>query len=163
MIDVRAVERDHVLSAIEQYDAIGGDAVLHARGLEPSDDHRLLQGRRSYDSLAILGMAHGLATGYTPAPSEIRGGAAAAAVVLRTLGFEVTPGPEPEPTPPRAPRARATKPARADAPDESTPSPAPPRARKAAAAKPVRVEAAPAVCPRCFTQLPATGVCGYCG
>ena len=105
---------------------------------------------RSYDSTAILGVAHRYATGRLATSDEVGGDPAGAALLLRKRGFVVTgPVAVERVAGPSGPRARTTRsPARAAAP-----------ARRPAAA-PERV--AP-ICPTCSMTLPATGVCDDCG
>lgn len=82
------VTRDNVLSALAEYDELGADQFLHHYGFRPSRDYVLWHQGRSYDSKAVLGVAHGFATG-TPARSGDFTSKAGAAKVLRALEFEV--------------------------------------------------------------------------
>ncbi|MBO1753415.1 hypothetical protein J4G33_16530 [Actinotalea sp. BY-33] len=143
MATFSSVSRQHVLQALAEYDARGGEEFLEAYGFSPSPDYPLVHEGRSYDSRAVLGVAHRFATGRLAPPDEFTGGMDAAVTILRKRGFEVTePATARRPAPQRVPRAPRT-----------------PRspARSTAAAPP-----APKVCPTCSMTLPGTGICDYC-
>ncbi|WP_199423235.1 hypothetical protein [Actinotalea solisilvae] len=148
MATFSSVTRTHVLQAIAEYDSRGGEDFLALYGFGPSRDYVLVHEGRSYDSKAVLGVAHKYATGRLATSDEFSGGMTHAVAILRKRGFEVT-GP-----PTAAPRVAAprTRTPRVTAPRPATPS-------RAAAAR----EATVAICPTCSTALPATGVCDYCG
>lgn len=86
--DVRA---EHVQAAIEEYDAMGGDAFLRRYGFSPSKEYLLWDQGQSYDSKAILGVALRHAEGTAAKSSEFNGGVDGAAQVLTELGFTVFP------------------------------------------------------------------------
>jgi len=86
--DVRA---EHVNAAIEEYDALGGDAFLRRYGFGRSKEYLLWQQGQSYDSKAILGVALGNAEGRPATRTESNGGVTGAAQVLTDLGFTVIP------------------------------------------------------------------------
>lgn len=86
--DVRA---EHVNAAIEEYDALGGDAFLRRYGFGHSQDYLLWQQGQSYDSKAILGVALGHAEGRPVTRSRFNGGVSGDAQVLTDLGFSVFP------------------------------------------------------------------------
>lgn len=90
MPNFRAVKRDHVLRALQEYDDRGGDEFLAAYGFGRVRDYVMWHGGRSYDSKAVLGVALKYATGTAAASSEFSGGKDGAAKVLRSLGFDVT-------------------------------------------------------------------------
>jgi hypothetical protein len=142
---LKSIDRDHVLTAIETWDAAGGANYLLVRG--GSSTHVLLHGGREYDASAIAGIAHGLATGRTLTPDEVPGGGAGAAKALTRLGFTIRDD-SPVSTAPTRTR-RATGPT-----TSATGKRKPPRV--AATDKPVEL------CPTCFLALPATGVCDNC-
>ncbi len=156
MATFSAVTRQHVLQAIAEYDERGGEAFLGVYGFEASPELQLVHEGRRYDSTAILGVAHRFATGRLATSDEFHGDLPAVAAVLRRRGFDVT-GPAvavagPAPVPRRVAAGRTTT------PRTTTPRPA--------AARPARrstEERPPAICPTCFTVLPATGVCDTCG
>ncbi|WP_372730148.1 hypothetical protein [Nocardioides sp.] len=93
MPDLSNVTRDDVMAALAEYDKLGGDEFLSRYGFGPSREYVLLHGERSYDSKAILGVAHRYATGAALSSQDFSGGRSGAAKVLRALGFEVS-GPD---------------------------------------------------------------------
>ena len=151
MATFSAVTRQHVLQAIAEYDTRGAEDFLGVYGYGPSVGYALIHEGRSYDSKAILGVAHRYATGRVATSDEFHGGMTAAAAVLRKQGFEVTepasarraarPATRPRSTTPRTTAPRATVPARRPALDDR---PLP-------------------ICPTCSMALPGTGVCDNCG
>lgn len=156
MADFHAVSRDHVLAAMEDYDAVGGDALLERMGYDGDTDggHVRLHGR-TYDVRAVMGVAYMRATRQAIAWDRLGRTRYAAGQALADLGFDVALPPRPlEPEPaPRAVRTRAPR-----AASTSTP-----RRRAAAPARAAKPEPRPvAVCPTCFLALPATGVCDEC-
>ena len=136
-----SVTRQHVLQALAEYEARGGEEFLEVYGFGPSRGHALIHEGRSYDSRAILGVAHRFATGRLATSDEFSGGMQGAVAILRKRGFEVS---EPASVS-RATRPRASR---------TTRSPA---TRSPARETPV------AICPTCSMALPATGVCDDCG
>ncbi|HET6694459.1 MAG TPA: hypothetical protein VFG97_09140 [Pedococcus sp.] len=145
---LNSIDRDHVLTAMETWDAAGGANYMLVRG--GVSTHVLLHHGKEYDAAAIAGIAHGLATGRTLTPADIPGGGAGASKHLVRLGFDIRDDSPPSSRVPgtrAAPRTRSTSPRAA-----STPRPA----RVAATDRPVKL------CPRCFIALPATGVCDTC-
>jgi len=145
-----AVTREHILRAIAECDSRGHDDFVGVYGFGAAQGYPLVHEGRSYDSTAILGVAHRYATGRLATSDEVGGDPAGAAQLLRKRGFVVTgPAVVERAARPSTPRARTTRaPARAAGP-----------ARRPAAA-PERV--AP-ICPTCSMTLPATGVCDECG
>jgi hypothetical protein len=148
-----SVSRQHVLQSLAEYDARGGEEFLEVYGFEQSGDYTLIHEGLSYDSRAVLGVAHRFATGRLATSDDFSSDMQGAVAILRKRGFEVTePRTSPRPTPGRSPRAprtsRATR-------SPATRSPA----TRAAAAR----DAPPAICPTCSMALPATGVCDDCG
>ena len=85
----RAVRPEHVLLALEEFDRIGAEEFLSRYGFDPAGEHELVHNSSSYDSLAVLGVAHLRATGELAPESDLEGGAQGAAQVLRGLGFTV--------------------------------------------------------------------------
>jgi len=143
-----SVTRQHVLQAIAEHDARGGEEFLAAYGFGPSRDYLLIHEGRSYDSKAILGVAHKFATGRLATSDEFHGGMQTTVVILRKRGFEVTEPPAAyRPVQPSTPRTRA---------------PRTPAARSTATRSTAARDAPPALCPTCSMTLPATGVCDYC-
>ena len=149
---LNSIDRPHVLTAIETWDKAGGSNYMLVRG--GVSTHVLLHAGREYDAAAIVGIAHGLATGNTLTPAEVPGGAAGASKALVRLGFQVRD--ESPPAPERVPGTRSTTPRAARTPRTSTPR-ATPRPRVAASDRIVDN-----LCPRCYIAMPATGICDQC-
>ena len=148
---LNSIDRDHVLTAMETWDAAGGANYMLVRG--GVSTHVLLHHGKEYDAAAIAGIAHGLATGRTLAPQDIPGGAAGASKALTRLGFDIR---DDSPPSERVPGTRART-ARTSSSTRSTRSAAAPRPKRVAATdRPVDL------CPRCFLALPATGICDNC-
>jgi len=146
---LNSIDRDHVLTAMETWDAAGGGNYMLVRG--GVSTHVLLHHGKEYDAAAIAGIAHGLATGRTLTPADIPGGGAGASKHLVRLGFDIR-----DDSPPSAhvPNTRASS------RRTSTPS-----ARSTGTPRPTRVAASDkpdTLCPRCFIAVPATGICDNC-
>jgi hypothetical protein len=135
-----SVTRQHVLQALAEYDARGGDDFLAVYGFGPSRGYTLVHEGRSYDSTAVLGVAHRFATGRLATPEEFHSGMDGAVRILRRRGFDVT-----EP----ASGLRAAS--------------APRTARTPTVRRTVTREAVVQICPTCSMTLPATGICDDCG
>jgi|SRR5450755_2451477 5-methylcytosine-specific restriction enzyme A len=84
-----AVQRHHVRQAVAEYDQLGQDEFLARYGFGRALAYLLIVDGHAYDSKAVLGVAYGRATGRPLGPKDFSGGAAGAAGVLRSLGFEV--------------------------------------------------------------------------
>lgn len=152
---LNSIDRDHVLTAMETWDAAGGANYMLVRG--GVSTHVLLHHGKEYDAAAIAGIAHGLATGRTLTPADIPGGSAGASKALTRLGFDIRD--DSPPAPARVPGTRSTTPRTRSTSTRSTStrSTATGRtSRVAASDKPVNL------CPRCFIALPATGICDTC-
>jgi hypothetical protein len=145
-----AVTRQHVLQAIAEYDDRGAEAFLGVYGYERTIVDSFEHEGRSYDSRAVLGVAHRYATGRIASPAETQGGRLDPAQILRKHGFAVAGSPAPVAR--RSPAARAAAPRKAAAP-----------ARATATRRATEDERPAPVCPTCFMTLPATGVCDTCG
>lgn len=137
MPDWSNVHKQHVLSAMEEYDRLGQKEFLSRYGFRRAHAYKLWHRGEEYDSKAILGVAYLHATGRPATWDEFSGGEHGAAKVLTDLGFDVVAEKEPVLTP----RSRTTT--------RSTPR----------VAKP---EPVLNVCPRCHVAVPATGVCDFC-
>jgi hypothetical protein len=85
----QAVRPEHVLLALEEFDRIGAEDFLARYGFDHAGEFELLHDGGSYDSLAVLGVAHLRATGELAPSEDLSGGAEGAAAVLRGLGFTV--------------------------------------------------------------------------
>jgi hypothetical protein len=137
-----SVTRQHLLQALAEYDARGGEQFREVYGFGPSQGYTLVHEGRSYDVKAILGVAHRFATGRLAPPDEFNSDIQSAVAIVRKRGFEVSePASAARATPPRAPRTTRTPVARATAARETP----------------------PAICPTCSMTLPATGICDECG
>ena len=151
---LNSIDRDHVLTAMETWDAAGGGNYMLVRG--GVSTHVLLHHGKEYDAAAIAGIAHGLATGRTLTPADIPGGSAGASKHLVRLGFDIR---DDSPPTTRVPGTRASTPRTRSTSSRSTSSRStgtPRPTRVAARDKPVNL------CPRCFIALPATGICDTC-
>lgn len=148
MATFSSVTRQHVLQALAECDARGTEEFLRVYGFTPSPSYPLLHEGRSYDSKAILGVAHRFATGRLATADDFHGGMQDAVAILRKRGFEVSePAMSVRPAPQRAVRTRAAR----------TPVARTPVSRSSAAR-----EAEPVICPTCSMTLPATGICDNC-
>ncbi len=150
---LNSIDRDHVLTAIETWDAAGGANYMLVRG--GVSTHVLLHLGREYDAAAIAGIAHGLATGRTLTPADIPGGSAGASKALTRLGFEIR-----DETPP-AERVPGTRPSTRSSTSRTRPT----AGRNTGTPRPTRVAASDkpdTLCPRCFIAVPATGICDNC-
>ncbi len=93
--------RREILLAAEEYDRLGRDAFLDTYGFAPARSYLLLLNGRTYDSKAIVGVAHGYLSGQRPLEANnFSGGAATVGRLLRGLGFEVTAAPDKGPADP---------------------------------------------------------------
>ncbi|MFE4059810.1 HNH endonuclease [Streptomyces sp. NPDC059096] len=84
-----AISRDGVLKAMAEYDEMGRDRFLSAYGYKPATGYHLLHEDRTYDSKAIVGVAHKFDQGRVLKPDELIGGRSHAARWLAGLGFVV--------------------------------------------------------------------------
>lgn len=91
-VDLSAISRSAVLSAIEEFDTLGQEEFLRRRGYAEARNFRLVYRGRFYDSKAIAGVAHGYATGHFCDSSEFSGGLATVSDCLTALGFVVDHG-----------------------------------------------------------------------
>jgi hypothetical protein len=133
------VTRIHVLTAIRDYDEKGAATFLSEQGVEGRPEQLLVERGRRYDPRGLLVFAYRKATGTQLAVDELPADLAA---VLTRLDFKVVS------------QEDQAKPAAKKAPRASRAKPAP--------AAPAKPEPVIALCPSCFTQLPASGRCDYC-
>ncbi|WP_454043869.1 hypothetical protein [Cellulosimicrobium sp. Marseille-Q8652] len=87
MATFSAVTRQHILSAIAECDDRGTENFLGVYGFTPSVRETLDHEGRTYDSKAILGVAHKHATGRTATAEELDGSRIDATTILRKHGF----------------------------------------------------------------------------
>lgn len=83
------VTRSAVLTAIQEFDRVGRDVFLRTTGFGRALSYFLEHEGRLYDSKAITGYAHGVATGALLRSQDFTGGERAVAHRLRQLGFVV--------------------------------------------------------------------------
>ncbi|MEU9449391.1 HNH endonuclease signature motif containing protein [Streptomyces sp. NPDC048277] len=84
------ITRREVEKAIEECDRLGRDAFLKHHGFRRARRYLLSYEGEQYDSKAIVGAAHGFLPGQQPlAAGDFSGGAAHAAGLLRSLGFDI--------------------------------------------------------------------------
>ncbi|WP_136517928.1 hypothetical protein [Cellulomonas telluris] len=148
MATFSSVTRQHILQAMVEHDARGGDAFLALYNFEPLPAYVLVHEGRTYDARAVLGVAHRVATGRMATADDFHGMDGAVSL-LRRRGFEVSAPTAAVPSPARAVRASTPR-----APRTTTP--------RASTRTPTREERPLAICPTCFQALPATGVCDNC-
>jgi 5-methylcytosine-specific restriction protein A len=84
-----------VRAGIEQFDRLGRDEFLRSTGFGHARAYFLEYDGRLYDSKAIAGCAHGIATGTPLGPAEFSGGDKTVAQRLELLGFTVLNLPNP--------------------------------------------------------------------
>ena len=152
---LNSIDRPHVLTALDTWDAAGGANYMLVRG--GVSTHVLLHHGKEYDAAAIAGIAHGLATGRTLTPADIPGGSAGASKALTRLGFQVR---DDSPPSTRVPGTRARAPRATGTSGGTTRAASTPRTTR-----PTRVAASDRpdkLCPTCFIALPATGICDQC-
>ena len=150
---LNSIDRDHVLTAMETWDAAGGANYMLVRG--GVSTHVVVHRGREYDAAAIAGIAHGLATGRTLTSADIPGGSAGASKALTRLGFEIR---DDSPPTERVPGTRSST-------RSSTPRTRSTAGRNTGTPRPTRVAASDkpdTLCPRCFIAVPATGICDNC-
>jgi hypothetical protein len=179
MPDWNLVNRAHVLAALDEYDRLGSREFLSRYRFGRSTAYTLWHGGQEYDSKAVLGVAYLHATGRAATRDELTGTLGGGAKVLEQLGFDIAVDEEEVEREERAYRTKlartpATSGARASGgttksgasgttSGTSRARTAP--ARKAAEKKPTRIKPAERevkLCPTCYTELPATGVCDFC-
>ncbi|WP_137725576.1 hypothetical protein [Prescottella subtropica] len=90
--DLSALTHRSVLDAIAESDTLGRAAFLQRRGFAQAKNYRLVHEGRFYDSKAIVGVAHGYATGDFVDNTGFSGGLATVAECLSRLGFVVDHG-----------------------------------------------------------------------
>ncbi|GAB5898440.1 DUF262 domain-containing protein [Mycolicibacterium mageritense] len=83
------ITRMDVLRAIREYDALGAREFLAKYKFGPARAYRIVFDGKRYDSKAIVGAAHGYATGEAWSSIDFSGGAATVEPLLTGLGFNV--------------------------------------------------------------------------
>ena len=115
------IRREHVLQAIEKCDECGRDAFLEKYGFRKAKSTWLVHDGRSYDSKAIIGVAHGYARpDLGPLTSNDFSGGETVKTKLEKLGFRVEHASDDRNSPWAAPReAVKEKPASLKEEDET--------------------------------------------
>lgn len=83
------ITHQSVLDAVAEYDRLGQEEFLRRYGFERAQSYWLEREGRRYDSKAIVGVAHGYATGLALRSGDFVGGRATAKRRLEELGFRV--------------------------------------------------------------------------
>lgn len=76
---------------MDEYDELGADEFLSRYGFAPARTYRVAEHGRQYDSKAIVGVAHGYATGQFWTASDFSGGQQTVVKALEALGFTMAP------------------------------------------------------------------------
>ncbi|WP_410619514.1 YDG/SRA domain-containing protein [Amycolatopsis sp. cmx-8-4] len=82
------VDREHVLKAIDEFDVLGREAFLSKYGFKEARQYVVHYEGREYDSKALIGAAHGVATGRALAAKDFSGGVRTVGARLTDLGFD---------------------------------------------------------------------------
>ena len=92
-VSLNGITHSAVLSAVAEYDELGQDAFLSKYGFHPARSYFLIRNGKTYDSKAIVGVAHGYLPGQQPLSArQFSGGEATVGLLLRRLGFNVRVG-----------------------------------------------------------------------
>jgi hypothetical protein len=84
------ITREAVLAALAEYDRLGQDESLDTYGFAQAKSYLLIHDGKSYDSKAVVGVAHGFLPGRQPLTAgSFSGGEATVGRKLRRLGFVV--------------------------------------------------------------------------
>lgn len=83
------ITRESVLAAIAEFEHLGREQFLDRYGFKQARSYELEYDGSYYDSKAIVGAAHGFATGQPLVAAEFSGGAATVQRTLEALGFRV--------------------------------------------------------------------------
>ncbi|GAB3460595.1 YDG/SRA domain-containing protein [Actinophytocola sediminis] len=82
------VTSESVLKAVEDYDRRGAEGFRAFYGFGPAQRLILMRNGRAYDAKAIVGVAHGYATGTFWRSADFTGGVASVIRTLQKLGFD---------------------------------------------------------------------------
>jgi predicted restriction endonuclease len=82
------VDQEHVLKAIDEFDDLGREAFLSKYGFGPARQYVVVYEGREYDSKALVGSAHGFATGTPLRAKDFSGGVRTVGARLTDLGFD---------------------------------------------------------------------------
>jgi hypothetical protein len=91
-VSLSDLTRESVLAAVAEHDRLGREAFLAEHGFAEARSWLLVQDGRGYDSKAIVGVAHGYATGGPLAAAEFTGADATVGAALRRVGRVRRPG-----------------------------------------------------------------------
>ncbi|GAA2290586.1 hypothetical protein GCM10010415_72830 [Streptomyces atrovirens] len=86
------IRYEDVIAATEEFRSLGRDDFLQQYGFRRAKSYEMVLDGLRYDSKAIVGVAHGHATGEFLRAGDFSGGAATVARCLRDLGFVVETG-----------------------------------------------------------------------
>ena len=89
----RDIRKQDVRRAIAECKRLGEREFLKVHGYKQSKSYLLLDGGRFYNSKAIVGVAHGYATGKTWSHNDHSGGAATVVPLLEKLGYKIVKQP----------------------------------------------------------------------
>ncbi len=92
MPTLQSISRKDVTRSIAEYKRLGRGAFLSTHGFGRAREYVLMHEGRSYDSNAIVGVAHRYASSPKVENAEFSGGEEGAATLLRDLGFVVRGG-----------------------------------------------------------------------
>lgn len=82
------ITAESVQRAVVEYDRLGAEAFRSTYGFGPARRLVLVHHGRTYDSKAIVGVAHGYATGTFWRSNDFTGGIASVVRILQRLGFD---------------------------------------------------------------------------
>lgn len=87
---LRDITRTAILAAVAEYDELGQDEFLRKYGFDRARAYLLIHNGKSYDSKAIVGVAHGFLPGERALTArDFSGGEATVGRLFRGLGFTV--------------------------------------------------------------------------
>lgn len=94
VVTLADVTHESVLKAMAECDDLGSEEFLRRHGFAPAQLYKVTHAGHEYDSKAIVGVAHGYATGNKLIASEFFGGQRTVVRTLEALGFSITSPPD---------------------------------------------------------------------
>jgi hypothetical protein len=92
---IRGIARGAILKAVDEFERLGRAKFLSKYGFRESKSRFLTLNGRLYDSKAIVGAAYGIQNpALGPLNAKAFSGGQGVERLLRTLGFEVSSGPD---------------------------------------------------------------------